>query len=285
MEQGIGCSSHPDKNAIRLCDGCEMPFCAECLRKNLLGFYYCQRCYPKLFENTSAPEYEIPRDEKGLRRIQKQVDLSIILDSPYESLKIGYPWIVGVCALIAVVIFLFVFWRGAFFGIGTFNLIVMFASIVIGASVGVMISNKITGKVHDSEFSNDKVIKGIMWAFLGSFVVFGIGYGRFKVGGVVLMIPSIMGGAIGGAIGGYSREIKTGIIGGAIGGAIFTTLAWQADTLFVIVGAIAGASLGMISGAIEGGATSLEIMKSRKVKTVTVLLLIVFLVLILLTLK
>lgn len=74
MEQGIGCSNHPDKNAIRLCDDCGMPFCAECLRKNLLGFYYCQRCYPRLFKNKSTPEYEIPRDEKGLRRIQKQVE-------------------------------------------------------------------------------------------------------------------------------------------------------------------------------------------------------------------
>jgi hypothetical protein len=49
MEQGIGCSNHPDKNAIRLCDNCDMPFCAECLRKNLLGFYYCHRCYPRFF--------------------------------------------------------------------------------------------------------------------------------------------------------------------------------------------------------------------------------------------
>ncbi len=48
MEQGIRCSNHPDRNAIRLCDGCSMPFCTDCLRKNLLGFYYCQRCYPRL---------------------------------------------------------------------------------------------------------------------------------------------------------------------------------------------------------------------------------------------
>jgi hypothetical protein len=57
MEQGIGCSNHPDRNAIRLCDNCDMPFCAECLRKNLLGFYYCQRCYIGL-KNASAAEYE-----------------------------------------------------------------------------------------------------------------------------------------------------------------------------------------------------------------------------------
>ena len=41
----------------------------------------------------------------------------------------------------------------------------MFVSIVIGAPVGVIISSKITGKVHDSEFSNHKVIKGIIWDF------------------------------------------------------------------------------------------------------------------------
>ena len=81
MEQGIVCSNHPDKNAIRLCDSCDMPFCAECLRKNLLGFYYCQRCYPRLFENTAAPEYEIPCDEKILRRMLKKDEPEIKEDS------------------------------------------------------------------------------------------------------------------------------------------------------------------------------------------------------------
>lgn len=43
-----------NKNAARLCDDCNLPFCTECLRKNLLGFYYCQNCYPALFKDASA---------------------------------------------------------------------------------------------------------------------------------------------------------------------------------------------------------------------------------------
>jgi len=149
--------------------------------------------------------------------------------------KLGYPWIVGVYASIVVGIFLFVFWRNALFGIGTSNLIVMFVSIVIGAVVGMMISNKIIGKVCDSGFSiYEATIIGIMCAFLGSFVGRELGflfvgitpmiYGRIPEGAGFLMLPGLMGGAIGGAIGGYSRETKTGIIGGAIGGFIASTL-------------------------------------------------------------
>jgi hypothetical protein len=50
------CENHPDKNAVRQCDGCDKPFCSECLRKNRLGFYYCQQCFPALFKNTPVPD-------------------------------------------------------------------------------------------------------------------------------------------------------------------------------------------------------------------------------------
>jgi len=37
---------------VRLCDDCDLPFCTECLRKDLMGFYYCKWCYPALFKDT-----------------------------------------------------------------------------------------------------------------------------------------------------------------------------------------------------------------------------------------
>lgn len=52
IENGITikCTNDANKNSVRLCDNCDLPFCAECLRKNLLGFYYCHNCYPALFK-------------------------------------------------------------------------------------------------------------------------------------------------------------------------------------------------------------------------------------------
>ncbi len=208
--------------------------------------------------------------------------------------KIGNLWIVGVCALIAGVTYLFFFVKGAVVGIGMANLMFLFVSILIGAPVGMRISGMITGKMCDSKFSIHKAIIGTILAFFGCYIGgFGIGtifafkvtpliYGEIPEGAGFLMIPGFMGGAIGGAIGGYSREIKTGIIGGAIGGLFSSTLTgiepvrilelygegyisqvWDAGTIgglifthlsngiiFGIVGIIAGASLGMISGAI-----------------------------------
>jgi len=74
FDRPVECINHQDKSAVRLCDSCDRPFCADCLRKNILGFYYCEHCYPALFKNTSAPEYEIPRDEKRLRTKQIHVE-------------------------------------------------------------------------------------------------------------------------------------------------------------------------------------------------------------------
>jgi len=89
MEQAIKCSDHTDKIAIRLCDDCGKPFCAECLRKNSLGFYYCQNCYPALFKSNSVPEYAIPVDEKGLKKIQDQVESQINEDLTEEPLTLA----------------------------------------------------------------------------------------------------------------------------------------------------------------------------------------------------
>ena len=77
MEQVIKCTNDINKNAVRLCDDCDLPFCTECLRKDLMGFYYCHWCYPALFKDTSAPEYEIPIDEKGLMKIQSKIQAEV----------------------------------------------------------------------------------------------------------------------------------------------------------------------------------------------------------------
>jgi hypothetical protein len=77
LEQVIKCTNDTTKNAVRLCDDCDLPFCTECLRKNLMGFYYCQWCYPALFKDTSAPEYEIPIDEKGLMKLQSEIQVEV----------------------------------------------------------------------------------------------------------------------------------------------------------------------------------------------------------------
>jgi len=61
---------------VRLCDDCDLPFCTECLRKDLMGLYYCQWCYPALFRDTSAPEYEIPIDER-LMKIQSKIQTEV----------------------------------------------------------------------------------------------------------------------------------------------------------------------------------------------------------------
>lgn len=76
MEQVIKCTNDTTKNAVRLCDDCDLPFCTECLRKDLMGLYYCQWCYPALFRDTSAPEYEIPIDER-LMKIQSKIQTEV----------------------------------------------------------------------------------------------------------------------------------------------------------------------------------------------------------------
>ncbi|MCZ7356621.1 MAG: hypothetical protein O8C66_04790 [Candidatus Methanoperedens sp.] len=73
MEQAVECNNHPNKNAVRLCDDCGAPFCAECLRKNMLSFYYCQDCYPALFKNKTVPENEIPIDKRVLNKEEHDV--------------------------------------------------------------------------------------------------------------------------------------------------------------------------------------------------------------------
>lgn len=47
----IKCTNDANKNSVRLCENCDLPFCAECLRKNFIGFYYCKNCYPALFKD------------------------------------------------------------------------------------------------------------------------------------------------------------------------------------------------------------------------------------------
>lgn len=89
MEFVVECSSHPHKSGVRLCDNCEKPFCLECLRRNFLGFYYCQDCYPALFSNAASSNYEIPRDEKGLGRIQKKIEWDIEKNS--TNVDVEYP--------------------------------------------------------------------------------------------------------------------------------------------------------------------------------------------------
>jgi len=76
LEQVIKCTNDTTKNAVRLCDDCDLPFCTECLRKDLMGLYYCQWCYPALFRDTSAPEYEIPIDER-LMKIQSKIQTEV----------------------------------------------------------------------------------------------------------------------------------------------------------------------------------------------------------------
>lgn len=77
MEQVIKCTNDTNKNAVRLCDDCDLPFCADCLRKDLSGLYYCQWCYPTLFKDTSAQNYEIPIDEKGLTKKQSEIQAEV----------------------------------------------------------------------------------------------------------------------------------------------------------------------------------------------------------------
>ena len=87
MEQVIKCTNDTNKNAVRFCDDCDLPFCTECLRKDLSGLYYCQWCYPALFKDTS-PEYEIPIDEKGLMKIQSEIQDEVRkIASKNENLK------------------------------------------------------------------------------------------------------------------------------------------------------------------------------------------------------
>lgn len=110
MEIGVECNNHPDKSGVRLCDNCEMPFCSECLRRNFLGFYYCQNCYPALFSNVSAINYEIPHDVKGLERLQKQIESDVIKNSTNEDVEYHtYIFNAIVVGVILVIISLFIF--------------------------------------------------------------------------------------------------------------------------------------------------------------------------------
>jgi hypothetical protein len=87
MDQPIERSDYLNESIIRLCDSCGKPLCTECLRENILGFYYCQHYYPVLFKNISTSGYEIPHDEEEMRRIQKQTGLNIDDKPTYESIK------------------------------------------------------------------------------------------------------------------------------------------------------------------------------------------------------
>lgn len=75
MEQDVQCNYHPDKNAVRLCDGCGMPFCSDCLREDDLysDSYFCQNCHPALFKKYPASEFEIPIDENWLKKVQNRI--------------------------------------------------------------------------------------------------------------------------------------------------------------------------------------------------------------------
>lgn len=79
MEHAVYCNNHPDRNAVRLCDGCGVPFCQDCLREDdfYLCSYYCQNCHPALFKKYPASEYEIPIDEKGLKKVQNRIESQI----------------------------------------------------------------------------------------------------------------------------------------------------------------------------------------------------------------
>ncbi len=76
MEQVVRCNDHPDKNAVRLCDGCSMPFCSDCLREDDIYScsYYCKNCHPEHFKKNPVPEYEIPIDEKELKKVQNRIE-------------------------------------------------------------------------------------------------------------------------------------------------------------------------------------------------------------------
>lgn len=106
MEQVIKCTNDANINAVRVCDDCNLPFCAECLRKDLSGLYYCQWCYPALFKDTSVPEYEIPTDEIGLMKIQSKIQAEVIKNDTKFKLKINISYNIFKNILLSFIIFI-----------------------------------------------------------------------------------------------------------------------------------------------------------------------------------
>lgn len=82
--KNVECESHPNKVAVRLCDGCGVPFCADCLRQKSSDFY-CKYCRPELFKNSINVEYEIPFDER-LLSLKKLKNIDIKYDIEHYQL-------------------------------------------------------------------------------------------------------------------------------------------------------------------------------------------------------